>query len=268
MIGRMDRQVAVITGGTSGIGEATAELFVREGAAVVIAGRAERKGTEIVRRLGASASFQRADVTIPSDIEALIAFAVARHGRIDCLFNNAGAPSRGDVETVTEEDFDRCFKLLVGSVVFGIKYAAPIMKRQGSGCIINNSSVAAHRLNQGGTLYTAAKAAVSHYTRVAGMALGPYGVRVNSISPGAIATPIFWGGSERERTLDPTENARKMDKLKANLAIATPLPRAGLPEDVARAALFLASAEGSFVNCHDLVVDGGRIANFYERSKG
>ena len=100
------------------------------------------------------------------------------------------------------------------------------------------------------------------------MELGPFGIRVNSISPGAIATPIFWGGSGRARELGESENARKMRKLKGNLAQATPLPRAGLPEDVAMAALYLASDEASFVNCHDLVVDGGRIANFYEKPRG
>jgi NAD(P)-dependent dehydrogenase (short-subunit alcohol dehydrogenase family) len=209
-----------------------------------------------------------ADVTRVEDIEALIDFSVATYGRIDCLFNNAGAPSKGSIETVTREDFDHALNTLFGSVVFGIKYVAPVMKNQESGCIINNSSVAAHRLNQGGTLYSAAKAAVSQYTRLAGMELGPFGIRVNSISPGAIATPIFWGGSERARELEDEDNAHKMGKLKKNLAQATPLPRAGSPEDVAKAALYLASEEASFVNCHDLVVDGGRIAYFYEKPRG
>ena len=265
---RLKGQVAVITGGTSGIGEATAELFIREGASVVIAGRSGEKGLKLVEKLGDNAIFRATDVTRVEDIASLIAFAEERLGRIDCLFNNAGAPSRGDIETVTEEDFDDAVHVLLGSVVFGIKYVAPIMKAQRSGSIINNSSVAAHRLGQGGTLYSAVKAAVSHYTRVAGMELGPFGIRVNSISPGAIATPIFWGGSGRARELGESENARKMRKLKGNLAQATPLPRAGLPEDVAMAALYLASDEASFVNCHDLVVDGGRIANFYEKPRG
>ncbi len=268
MSNRLEGQIAVITGGTSGIGEATAEVFIKEGASVVIAGRSEEKGAELVDRLGDNAVFKVTDVMQEDAIQALMAFAVDRFGRIDCLFNNAGAPSKGDLETVTREDFDSCLGLLLGSVVFGIKHVTPIMKKQGSGCIINNSSVAAHRLNQGGSLYTAAKAAVSHYTRLAGMELGPFGIRVNSISPGAIATPIFWGGSQRARTLKDEENAHKMDKLKKNLALATPLQRAGLSLDVAHAALYLASTESSFVNCHDLVVDGGRIANFYEKPRG
>ena len=156
-------------------------------------------------------------------------------------------------------------KLLLGGVVFGIKHAARVMKPQNAGSIINNSSIAAHRSGQGGYLYSAAKAAVSHVTRLAGAELGPHGIRVNAISPGAIATPIFWGGSARSRTLSDEENRRKQAKLEANLARATPLPRSGGASDIAYAALFLASDEGSFVNCHDLVVDGGRVSLFHER---
>jgi NAD(P)-dependent dehydrogenase (short-subunit alcohol dehydrogenase family) len=138
------------------------------------------------------------------------------------------------------------------------------MKTRG-GCIINNSSIAAHRMGQGGMLYSAAKAAVSHITHSAGVKLGPDGIRVNSISPGAIATPIFWGGSEKAQSMSAEENARKLAKLEGNLARATPLPRSGVANDIAFAAVFLASDEGSFVNCHDLVVDGGRIWQFFER---
>jgi len=267
MSNRLEGQVAVITGGTSGIGEATATVFIQEGARVVIAGRSEEKGVKLAQQLGNNAVFRMADVLNEEEIQALLKFTEDKFGRIDCLFNNAGAMSKGNLETVTKADFDHCLGLLLGSVVFGIKHVAPIMKKQGAGCVINNSSVAAHRLNQGPSLYTAAKAAVSHYTRLAGMELGPFGIRVNSISPGAIATPIFWGGSERARTLKDEENAKKMDKLKKNLAVATPLNRSGLAEDVAYAALYLASPEASFVNCHDLVVDGGRIANFYEKPR-
>jgi len=151
--------------------------------------------------------------------------------------------------------------------VLGIKHAARVMKPQGSGSIINNASIAGHRYGQGSILYSAAKAAVAHYTRLAGVELGPFGIRVNAISPGAIATPIFWGGSTRAATLSDDENARKQAKLEGNLAKSTPLPRSGYGYDIANAALFLASDEGSFVNCHDLVVDGGRIAWFFERPK-
>jgi NAD(P)-dependent dehydrogenase (short-subunit alcohol dehydrogenase family) len=265
MANRLEGKVTVISGATSGIGEATARRFVQEGARVVIAGRTVEKGEALARELGGAVVFQRADVMREADIAALVDTAVARFGRLDCLFNNAGAPDRGALETVTEEDFDYSMKLLVGAVVFGIKHAARVMKPQKSGCIINNSSIAAHRTHQGGYLYSGAKAAVSHFTRLAGEQLGPYGIRVNAISPGAIATPIFWGGSARANTLSAEDNQRKLEKLERNLARATPLPRAGFADDIANAAVFLASDEGSFVNCHDLVVDGGRIAQYYER---
>jgi NAD(P)-dependent dehydrogenase (short-subunit alcohol dehydrogenase family) len=265
MTGRLEGKVAVITGGTSGIGEATARRFVAEGARVVIAGRSEQKGEALARELGKAARFQRTDVMREADIAAMIDEAVAAYGRLDCLFNNAGAPTPGTLDTVTEEDFDFAMRLLVGSVVFGIKHAARVMKPQRAGSIINNASIAAHRTGQGKYLYSPAKAAVSHLTRIAGVELGPHGIRVNAISPGAIATPIFWGGSARANTLSAEENQRKQEKLERNLAQATPLPRSGFADDIASAALFLASDEGSFVNCHDLVVDGGRIALFYER---
>jgi NAD(P)-dependent dehydrogenase (short-subunit alcohol dehydrogenase family) len=266
MSGRLEGKVAVITGGTSGIGEASAEVFAAEGAKVVIAGRSEAKGAALADRLGKNVVYQRTDVVNDGEIKALIDQTVSRFGRLDCLFNNAGGPSRGTLETVTPEDFMYSLNLLLGSVVFGIKYAVPVMKSQGSGCIINTSSIAALRTGQGQYLYSAAKAAVTHLTRVAGVELGPFGIRVNCISPGAIATPIFWGGSEVANTLDPAVNERKMGKLIKNLAKATPLMAAGLAKDIATAALFLASDEGRFVNCHDLVVDGGRTALFNEAS--
>jgi NAD(P)-dependent dehydrogenase (short-subunit alcohol dehydrogenase family) len=267
MSNRLEGKVAVITGATSGIGEATARRFVAEGARVVIAGRTVDKGEAIARELGERALFQRADVMHEADIAALIDTALKQFGRLDCLFNNAGGRTPGTLDTVTEADFDYSMRLLVGSVVFGIKHAALVMKPQRSGSIINNASIAAHRTNQGRYLYSAAKAAVAHLTRVAGVELGEYGIRVNAISPGAIATPIFWGGSERANTLSAEENAQKMKKLEANLAHATPLPRSGHADDIAHAAVFLASDEGSFVNCHDLVVDGGRISLFYEKNR-
>ncbi|NLO80331.1 MAG: glucose 1-dehydrogenase [Xanthomonadaceae bacterium] len=268
MAARLKDKVIVITGGTSGIGEATARRCAEEGAKIVLAGRNAEKGEALTRELGGDATFIRTDVMREADIAALIDQTVERFGRLDCLFNNAGAGERSSVETVTEEQFAEVMRLLVGSVVFGMKHAARVMKPQGSGCIINNSSIAAHRINQGGYLYSGAKAAVSHLTRLAGAELGPFGIRVNAISPGAIATPIFWGGSARARTLSDEENQQKMAKLQRNLANATPTPRAGLAEDIANAFVFLASDEASFINAHDLVVDGGRIAMFNEKSAG
>jgi len=264
MTGRLDGKVAVITGATSGIGEATARRFVAAGARVVIAGRSMERGSALAAELGKQAVFRRADVMHETEIAAVIDAALDQFGRLDCLFNNAGASTPGEIETLTEEQFDYGMKLLVGSVMFGIKHGARAMKSSG-GSIINNSSIAAHRSGQGGVLYSTAKAAVSHLTRMAGAKLGTAGIRVNSISPGAIATPIFWGGSAKADTLSGEDNARKLAKLEGNLARATPLPRSGVADDIAYAAVFLASDEGSFVNAHDLVVDGGRIAQFFER---
>jgi len=261
---RLQDKIAVITGATSGIGEASARRFAEQGAKLVLAARSVDKGEALAAELGDNALFVATDVSREADMAALVDAAVARFGRVDCLFNNAGAGERSTAETITEAEFDHTMRLLAGSVAFGIKHAARVMKESGGGSIINNASIAGHRLGQGGYLYSGAKAAVAHFTRIAGVELGPFGIRVNAISPGAIATPIFWGGSARAATLSDAENQAKMDKLTANLARATPQPRAGYADDIAHAALFLASDEASFINCHDLVVDGGRISMFNE----
>jgi NAD(P)-dependent dehydrogenase (short-subunit alcohol dehydrogenase family) len=260
MGGRLAGKVALITGGTSGIGEATVELFVAEGAKVMIAARNAEKGEAMVAALGDAARFVSCDVTKEAEIKAAVDATTAAFGRLDCLFNNAGGPTRGDPMTTTHDDFAYAMDLLLGSVVFGIRHAAPVMKDQGRGAIINNSSVAALRGHMGGYLYSIAKAGVKRATELAGMELGQYGITVNCISPGAIATPIFFGGSQAAAGLEPAHADAKMRKLTANLAKATPLHRSGLPHDIATAALFLASDEGAYINSHDLVVDGGMIA--------
>ena len=263
-MGQLQGKVAVITGGTSGIGEATAELFVAQGAQVVLTGRSEEKGQLLASRLGQSAIYVAADVTKEEDIKLAIDQAIERFGRLDVLFNNAGGPTAGNLDDITREEINYGVDLLLTSTILGIRYAIEPMKIAGGGSIINNSSIAGLRYRQGNGLYSALKAAVTHYTRLAGVELGPHGIRVNTISPGAIATPIFWGGSGRANTLSDEDNARKMEKLKGNLAKATPIPRSGIAEDIANAALFLASDAGSYINSHDLVVDGGRTAMFNE----
>jgi len=261
---RLQGKVTIITGATSGIGEATARRFVAEGATVIMAGRSRERGEALAKELGERAVFQAADVMREADIAALVDTAQARFGRLDCMFNNAGGSTPGALESVTEQEVDYAMKLLYGSALFGTKHAARVMAANGGGSIINNSSIAAHRLAQGAMLYSCAKAAVSHLTRLMGVQLGPQGIRVNSISPGAIATPIFWGGAS---TTTDEVNQKRLAKLQTNLAHATPIPRSGVADDIANAALFLASDEGSFVNCHDLVVDGGRIWQFNERPR-
>ena len=257
---RLDGKVALITGGTSGIGEATVELFVGEGARVVFTGRNAAKGAEIAARLGADAHFFRADVTRPEEVEASVVETVAIFGRIDALFSNAGGRTEGGADTITPDGYREAMDLLVGSALFGIRYAAPHMKRQGGGAIISNASIAAQRAHMGGYLYSAAKAAVVQASRMAAVELGPWAIRVNTISPGAIATPIFMGGSDVAAGLEAERVQAKMAKLEGNLAKANALLTSGYPADIAWGALYLASDEGRFVTGHDLVIDGGMTA--------
>ena len=260
MSNTLENKTALITGGTSGIGEATLELFIAEGAKVLFTGRSVEKGQQIAERLGPNAQFFCADVTSEAAIKASVEQTVKTFGGIDILFNNAGGPTSGDIEDVTQEQFHYAMDLLVGSMLFATKYAVPHMKAQGWGRIINNSSISAIRTHMGGYLYSGAKAAVSQLTRMAGMDLGRHGITVNAISPGAVATPLFYGGSERARSLDDADNQRKMEKLNRNLAKANPMQRAGQPIDMAYLVLFLASEGGGYINCQDIAADGGMSA--------
>lgn len=263
---RLKGKVALITGGTSGIGAATAQLFVSEGARVVITGRSVEKGRALAADLGSNASYREADITQEEAIRDSIEHTAQSHGRLDILFNNAGGPVGAPLEKLTQDHIDYGVRLLLASAMLGTKYAVEPMKASGGGCIINNSSIAGLRYRQGDLLYSALKAALTHYTRMVGIELGEHNIRVNSISPGAIATPIFWGGSEHANTLSDEENQRKMTKLEQSLARSVPLQKTGVANDIAEAALYLASDAGRFVTCHDLVVDGGRTSMFYEPS--
>ncbi|RZO94174.1 MAG: SDR family oxidoreductase [Gammaproteobacteria bacterium] len=264
MTNRLENKVALITGGTSGIGAETARLFINEGAKVIISGRSQEKGEILSNELGGNSKYILSDVTKEEDIENSIKETLEEFGKLDILFNNAGGPVGAGIEKVTQKDIDYGVHLLLASVILGTKFAIEPMRKNGGGCIINNSSIAGIRYRQGDPLYAALKAGVTHYTRMSGVELGPDNIRVNSISPGAIATPIFWGGSQRANTLSDEENEKKLEKLKGNLAKAVPLNRSGLALDIAEAALYLASDAGSFVSCQDIVVDGGRTAMFNE----
>jgi NAD(P)-dependent dehydrogenase (short-subunit alcohol dehydrogenase family) len=253
-MGRLDGKVAVITGATSGIGLRTAEVFVAEGAKIVIAGRRIAEGEALAKQLGATCVFRQTDVTQEDQMRVLIALAIDKFGKIDCLFNNAGGPAQtGGIEGLEVDRFDAAMATLVRSVMLGMKHAAPYMKKQGSGSIINNGSIAGRLAGYSSSVvYGAAKAAVIHLTKCVAMELGESNVRVNSISPGAIATGIF--GKALGLSTDAAEKTPAV--MREVYRTAQPIPRAGLPDDIAHAAVFLASDESSFVNGHDLVVDG------------
>jgi NAD(P)-dependent dehydrogenase (short-subunit alcohol dehydrogenase family) len=254
---RLQDKVCIVTGATSGIGRRTAEVFAAEGAHVVIAGRREAEGRAVEAAIGARCAFVRTDVTEEAQVRALIEFTMDRHGRIDCLFNNAGGPAPvGGIETIPVEGFDAAMGTLLRSVMLGMKHVAPIMIAQGRGSIINNGSIAGSRAGYSTSMiYSAAKAAVIHLTRCTAMQLGERNVRVNTISPGGIATGIFG----KALGLSAEQAEASAEAVKVGLAKMQPIPRAGLVDDIAMAAVFLASDESGFVNGHDLVVDGGVI---------
>ena len=189
-MGALDGKIAVVTGGTSGIGEAIAKAFVSEGAKVVIAGRREEEGRALEKQIGVR--FVRADVSHEADVEAMVNQTLEWFGRLDCLVNNAGIPSPMISITETEVSvIDQVLAVNVRGVILGAKHAARVMLQAGSGSIVNIGSVAGHRGGLSAHVYSAAKGAVSAFTRSAAAELGEKGIRVNCISPGAIVTGIF-----------------------------------------------------------------------------
>jgi NAD(P)-dependent dehydrogenase (short-subunit alcohol dehydrogenase family) len=253
---RLKGKVALITGGASGIGEATVRLFVEEGASVMLADIQDDRGRRLAGELGSRVGYLHTDVSREADVQAVVDEACTRFGRLDCIFNNAGyAGVGGRIEEIPVEGFDETMGVLVRGVFLGIKHAARVMKKQGSGSIISTASVAGLRAGFGPHTYSAAKAAVIHLTQSVAMELGESGVRVNCICPGGIATPIFG----KSMGLSPERAEEVIPLMKGVLENFQPIKRPGLPDDIARAALWLASDESGFVNGHALVVDGGLI---------
>ena len=250
---RLEGKVAVVTGGASGIGEATVRLFRVEGARVVVADLQDEPGKALARDLGPDVVYQHADVSREADVEAMIRRALDAFGRLDCLFNNAGfGGASGPISEIPAQEFDDTLAVLLRGVFLGMKHAAPRMAAQGSGSIISTASVAGLLAGLGPHVYSAAKAAVIHLTRSVAMELGESGVRVNCICPGGIVTPLL------TRAVGEGEEARRI--VAGFLEKLQPIQRAGMPDDVARAALWLASDESRFVTAQAIVVDGGLSA--------
>jgi NAD(P)-dependent dehydrogenase (short-subunit alcohol dehydrogenase family) len=251
---RLAKKVAFITGACSGIGLATVQRFIDEGAQVLAADIDEEAGVALQARCGAALSFARCDVTRPAQIEQALGRAVAGFGGLDIVFNNAGASGhRGGLEEMTLEGWDATMALLLRSVMAGTMYALPHLKARGGGAIINTSSISALAAGYAPVAYSTAKAAVLHFSKVAAADLARHRIRVNAVVPGFIATPIFGSGFG----LDRDAAQRMAASLAERGGGLQPAGRVGRPEDIAEAVLYLASDAAAFVTGTQVVVDGG-----------
>jgi NAD(P)-dependent dehydrogenase (short-subunit alcohol dehydrogenase family) len=247
----MSNKVVLITGALTGIGRATALAFAREGAHVVISGRHDDAGQALAGELNAlsgSAEYIRADVRHDDDVRSLVDRTVARFGRLDVAVNNAGTEGKpGPVTEQTAESYAATFDTNVLGTVLSLKHEMRVMQAQGHGSIINLSSTMGHKGAPGASIYTASKHAVEGLTKAAALEGAAFGVRVNAVAPGPVETEMlnrFTGNADR----------------KAGLVAGVPLKRAGAPEEIAKAIVFLASDNASFVTGQIVSVDGGKSA--------
>jgi NAD(P)-dependent dehydrogenase (short-subunit alcohol dehydrogenase family) len=238
-------KIVLITGGTSGIGKVTSIAFANAGAKVVLTGRREKEGAEVVAEItksGGTASFVRADVSKDADIVKAIDFVVATYGRLDVAFNNAGVEMLGPLDQVTEEQYRSTFDINVWGVLNSMKYEIPAMLKGGGGAIVNTSSIAGHIGLAGASIYVATKHAVEGLTKAAAVEYGKQGIRVNAVAPGTIDTEMV---------------ARFPKEAQAWLLTQHPVGRFGTSEDIAAAVLYLASDAAKFTTGTILAVDGG-----------
>lgn len=246
-------KVALVTGGTSGIGKATALAFAAAGAKVVVAGRREAEGNAVVnsiKQAGGAAIFVKTDVAVETDVKNLIEKTVAEFGRLDIAFNNAGTEgSLSPITEATEDTFDLTFNVNVKGTLFSLKYEiAQMLKQGGAGAIVNVSSIVGFVGVANAAIYTASKHAILGLTKSVALEVAKQNIRVNAVSPAAIETEMldrFTGGNA---------------DAKAGFAASHPIGRAGQPNEIANAVLWLCSDEASFVVGQSLTVDGGYTA--------
>jgi NAD(P)-dependent dehydrogenase (short-subunit alcohol dehydrogenase family) len=254
-MGKLDGKVALITGGGSGIGRATAILFAAEGAKLSVVDRAEDSARAVaaeITQAGGAAIAIRADVSKAADTERMVAETAGHFGRLDILYNNAGIGIARRTHLLTEEEWDLTIDVDLKGVFLGCKYALPELMKQG-GAILSTASVAGLEGFRQMAAYCAAKAGVILLTKSLAMDYAEHGIRVNCICPGAIETPLFESAFEN---LTPEERVRGHQRF----AVMHLVGRTGKPEEIARAALFLCSQDASFITGQAVVVDGGYTA--------
>lgn len=253
MSGRLNGQVAVITGGASGIGEGTVRRFVAEGARVIIADMQADTGQALAEELGDSTRFIECNVTDEDAIAAAVDLAVAEFAKLDIMFNNAGIVGAvGPISETPVEAWDNTMSILLRGVFLGTKHAARVMMPNNSGSIISTSSTAGILGGLGPHVYTAAKHGVIGLTKSVANELAQYSIRANAISPGNTVTAMTAGvGGDHS----------DMEGASKRIASGSPLGYAGFPDDIANAALYLASDESRYVSGHTLIVDAGQTAS-------
>ena len=245
---KLNGKVALVTGGTSGIGKATAIAFARAGAKVVLTGRREKEGAQVVaeiEKLGGDAAFVRADVAKDADVKAMVDFTVDKYGRLDVAFNNAGVEWKGPLEKATEAEYRRIFDINVWGVLNSMRHEIPVMLKNGGGAIVNTSSGAGHVGLPEVSVYVASKHAVEGLTKSVALEFARRNIRINAVAPGVIATEMF--------------DRFAGDELRDQITSITPVGRVGAAEEIAAAVLYLCSDDAKFTIGTSLVVDGGYV---------